>query len=125
MAVQILAVALGGAIGSVLRYATTLGMTRLAGAGFPFGTLLVNVAGCLLAGLIFGIAESRAALTPIVRLLLLTGFLGGYTTFSTFAVETLTLLQEGSWIAALGSFAGNILIGGAFAFAGICLGRVV
>lgn len=125
MGVQVLAVALGGAIGSALRYLTTLGAARVLGTSFPLGTLLVNVLGCLVAGFIFGIAEGRAALPPTVRILLLTGFLGGYTTFSTFAVETVALLQDGSWIAAMGSLVGNILVGGACAFAGIYLGRVV
>ena len=65
------------------------------------------------------IAEERAALTPMVRILLLTGFFGGFTTFSTFAVETVTLLQDGSWLVAVGSLMGNILVGGACAMAGI------
>ncbi len=125
MGVQVLAVAVGGAVGSALRYVTTLGATRLLGTSFPLGTLLVNVLGCLIAGFIFGIAREHAVLPPIVRILLLTGFLGGYTTFSTFAVETVTLLQDGSWVVALGSLLANILCGGALAFAGIYLGRVV
>ena len=125
MGVQMLAVAVGGAVGSALRYATTLGAARLLGTSFPLGTFLVNVLGCLVAGFIFGVAEEHGALPPLVRILLLTGFLGGYTTFSTFAVETIALLQDGSWVVALGSLLGNILAGGAFAFAGIYLGRAV
>lgn len=125
MGLQVLAVAVGGAVGSALRYMTTLGAARLVGTSFPLGTLLVNVLGCLLAGFVFGLAEERAVLSPIVRILLLTGFLGGYTTFSTFAVETVTLLQDGSWAAALGSLMGNILVGGACALAGVYLGRAV
>jgi fluoride exporter len=125
MGVQVLAVALGGAVGSALRYVTTLGAARLVGTGFPLGTFLVNVLGCLLAGFVFGLTEERAFLPPIARILLLTGFLGGYTTFSTFAVETVSLLRDGSWAAALGSLTGNVIIGGAFALGGIYLGRVV
>jgi CrcB protein len=125
MGVQVFAVALGGAVGSALRYATTLGAARFLGTSFPLGTFLVNVLGSLAAGFIFGIAEERAALPPILRIMLLTGFLGGYTTFSTFAVETVALLQDGSWVAALGSLLGNLLAGGACAFAGIYLARTV
>jgi len=123
--IQVLAVALGGAVGSALRYGTTLGATRVFGTSFPFGTFIVNVLGCLLAGLIFGIAEQRTGLSPLVRLLLLTGFLGGYTTFSTFTLETVTLLQDGSWLVAAGSFVGNNLAGGALAVGGIYLGRAL
>lgn len=125
MGIQVLAVAIGGAVGSALRYLTTLGAARLMGTSFPFGTFLVNVIGCLLAGFIFGMAGERAAISPLVRVLLLTGFLGGYTTFSTFAVETVTLLRDGSWVVAFGSLMGNVLVGGACALAGIYLGRAL
>lgn len=125
MGSQVLAVALGGAIGSVLRYLSTLGMTRWFGTAFPSGTLLVNLLGCLLAGLLFGMAEERSLLPPLIRLLLLTGFLGGFTTFSTFALETMTLVRDGSWAIALASFLANSVGGLALALAGIYLGRVV
>jgi fluoride exporter len=125
MGIQVLAVALGGALGSALRYVVTVGAARLVGTAFPLGTFLVNVLGCLLAGLIFGIAEEHVALPPIVRILLLTGFLGGFTTFSTFAVETVTLLRDGSLVVAVGSLMGNIVVGGACALAGIYLGRAI
>ena len=122
---QFLAVAVGGAFGSALRYATSLGATRMLGTGFPFGTMLVNVVGCLLAGFIFGLAEQRVGISPVIRLLLLTGFLGGYTTFSTFMVETVTLVQAGSWFAAFGSFLANSIAGAALAIAGIYIGRMI
>ncbi len=125
MGLQVAVVALGGAVGSALRYASTIGMTRWLGTGFPFGTLFVNLVGCLLAGLIFGIAEERTFLSPLVRLLLLTGFLGGFTTFSTFALETMTLVRDGSWAIALAGFFANNAGGLALALAGIYMGRVV
>jgi fluoride exporter len=123
--IQFLAVALGGAVGCVLRYATTLGATRILGTGFPFGTMMANLVGCLLAGLVFGLAEQRVGISPVVRLLLLTGFLGGYTTFSTFMVETVTLVQAGSWLMALGSFVANNAAGAALAVAGIYISRLI
>ena len=122
---EFVVVALGGAAGCTLRYATSLGAARWFGTGFPFGTMLVNVIGCLLAGLIFGIAEQRAGIPPLLRLLAMTGFLGGYTTFSTFMLETVTLMRDGSWLVAIGSFVANSVIGGALAVAGIYVGRVV
>ena len=124
MLTQFGAVALGGAVGCVLRYAGTLGATRFLGAGFPWGTLFVNLLGCLLAGFVFSIAAKHAGLSPTVRLLVLTGFLGGFTTFSTFMVETVTLIQDGSWLLAAGSFVGNNVAGAVLALAGIYLGRL-
>jgi CrcB protein len=123
--IQFLAVALGGAVGCTLRYTTTLGATRILGTGFPFGTMIVNVVGCLLAGIVFGLAENRAGISPVLRLLLLTGFLGGFTTFSTFMLETVTLVQDGSSLIALASFVSNNVAGGVLAVAGIYLGRVL
>jgi CrcB protein len=124
MGIQLLVVAAGGAIGSSLRYLITLGSARVFGTGLPLGTLAVNLLGCLLAGIVFGMAEERAAFPPIVRVLLLTGFLGGFTTFSTFGVETVTLVRDGSWMLALSSFAANGLAGVLLAAAGIYVGRV-
>ncbi len=125
MGIQVLAVAVGGAFGCALRYLTTLGAARLVGVGFPVGTLLVNVAGCLLAGLFFGLAEERVALSPVVRLLVMTGFLGGFTTFSAFSLETVNLLRDGSWAIAAASLIANNVVGIGAALAGIYLGRAV
>jgi fluoride exporter len=125
MGVQFLVVAIGGAIGSALRYGTSLGAARVIGTGFPYGTLLVNLAGCLLAGIVFGLMEDRAGFSPMVRLLLLTGFLGGYTTFSTFMLETITLVQGGAWGIALASFVANNAAGAALVIGGIYVGRAI
>jgi fluoride exporter len=125
MGIQVLAVAVGGAVGCSLRYLITLGAAKVVGTGFPLGTLLVNIVGCLLAGLLFGLAEERAAFPPIVRVLVMTGFLGGFTTFSAFSLETVNLLRDGSLAIAVATFAANNLVGFAFAFAGIYLGRAI
>jgi fluoride exporter len=93
---SIMLVAVGGAVGSVSRYlcgAAVLPYTI--GWRFPAGTFAVNVLGCLIAGLLIGFAENHDFLTPPVRLLLFTGFLGGFTTFSAFGVETVSLMQKG------------------------------
>ena len=92
---KMLLVAAGGAVGSMARYG--LGAWVLARTetwSFPIGTFIVNVLGCLIAGVLIGVAEYRNFLTPDLRLLIFTGFLGGFTTFSAFGVETVALIEE-------------------------------
>jgi len=94
----LLLVALGGALGSLLRF--KLGAAILhhsAAAQFPYGTFAVNVLGCLAAGLLAGLGEHFDFLSAGVRLFLFTGFLGGFTTFSAFGVETIALVERGQW----------------------------
>ena len=92
---QIMVVGTGGFVGSSLRFVVSGWAQRLAASGgFPYGTLTVNVLGCLLIGLLGGLAEFRQILEPGQRLFLLIGVLGGFTTFSTFAYESLSLLQD-------------------------------
>ncbi len=90
-------VALGGALGSVARYGVASWIQARTGSGFPLGTLVVNLSGSLLLGLVLRYALETPAITPEVRALLTTGVLGGYTTFSTFTYETAALLEEGDW----------------------------
>jgi len=97
----VLLVALGGAVGSVLRYETGALVLRQVGtAQFPWGTFAVNVLGCAIAGLLAGLGEAHDFLTAEVRLLIFTGFLGGFTTFSAFGVETVALIERGAWAVA-------------------------
>ncbi|MDP2323403.1 MAG: fluoride efflux transporter CrcB [Gammaproteobacteria bacterium] len=118
----------GGAVGSVLRYAVAGITQRLYSTGgsaavsFPVGTLVVNVTGSFLIGLLMGLAESRAVLTAETRLLLVTGLLGGYTTFSAFSLETLMLFRAGQTGTALSSVVLQVLLGVAAAFAGFTAG---
>lgn len=124
---DLLLVAGGGAAGSVLRYLVSGVAQRMLvpGAGtldtFPAGTLVVNVTGSLLIGLLAGLAESRAVFGPEVRLLLVTGFLGGYTTFSAFSLETLLLLRAGQTATAFAAVGLQVLLGVAAAWAGFAL----
>jgi CrcB protein len=107
-----LLVALGGAIGSVLRYETGAMVMRQAGSPqFPWGTFTVNVLGCLTAGLLAGLGERHAFLTAEMRLLLFTGFLGGFTTFSAFGVDTIALVQRGEWAIASVYVIASVLCG--------------
>jgi len=95
-----LAIAAGGATGAVLRYWVSNGMYALLGRGFPWGTLAVNLLGSLAMGLLFVWLTERSSLGPEWRALLLVGFLGAFTTFSTFSLETLHLFTEAAYLKA-------------------------
>lgn len=123
-----LAVAAGGALGSLLRWLVTQA-TVDASLRFPWGTLGVNVAGSLLLGVLLGAAPTGAAPPSALRLGLAVGLCGGFTTFSTFAAETLALLQRGAparALAAAGAYvAASVLLGVAAVGAGVWLGRAL
>lgn len=93
---QVLFVGAGGAIGSILRYLTTVVTARYYSASFPLATFIVNVAGCFLAGLIFGVIAQETTEAQNLKFLLITGFCGGFTTFSAFALENVRLMNSGS-----------------------------
>lgn len=114
------AVAIGAAIGGVLRYVIGQLFLQRFGPGFPYGTLFINVSGSFLIGIVAQLALTRAfGMTPLLRLLLATGVLGGYTTFSTFSLDALTLLESGMLPALMYTLASVVL-----GFAGAALGIV-
>lgn len=116
---QVMIVGAGGFIGSALRFMVSGWAQRLAVASvFPYGTLVVNVLGCLLIGILGGLAEYRQVLEPGQRLFLMIGVLGGFTTFSTFAFESLSLMQDAELLKALANTALHVVLGFAAAFAG-------
>ncbi|MGB5339804.1 MAG: fluoride efflux transporter CrcB, partial [Gammaproteobacteria bacterium] len=92
---QVLAIAAGGALGALLRYWTSLAVHSKFGAGFPYGTLVVNVLGSLLMGFLYIWLIDRMTAGPALRAFLLIGVLGAFTTFSTFSIETLNLMESG------------------------------
>jgi CrcB protein len=93
----ILIIWLGGGIGSVLRYLVQLGINKLVTVTFPTGTFLVNITGCFVIGLLYGLSGRYAALTSEWRLFLITGLCGGYTTFSSFSYESISLFRQGNY----------------------------
>lgn len=105
MLYKIFLIALAGGAGSVARYGMGAGIQRLTGNEFPWGTLAVNLLGCLLFGIISGVAEHRMPLNEETKLILLVGFMGAFTTFSTFAFHSGLFLHEGQW----GALAANLL----------------
>ncbi|HNX05830.1 MAG TPA: fluoride efflux transporter CrcB [Opitutales bacterium] len=92
--INVLLVGCGGFVGAVLRYLVSLKVQQALGPGFPWGTFFVNITGCLLIGLLSGLFVARA-FHPSAGLLMITGVLGGFTTFSAFGLETLNLLSGG------------------------------
>lgn len=123
---DIVAVFVGGGIGSVARY--LLGMLALQrfGPGFPYGTLLINVLGSFAIGIVAQLAQSRAyAIAPSARLFLAVGLLGGFTTFSTFAYESITLAGEGALGIGVAYVLASVLLGLGAAFAGMVLIRAI
>lgn len=99
---DILLVGTGGFLGSVFRFLLGGAVTRASGAStFPYGTLAVNLLGCLTIGVLAGLAESRSMLSSETRLFLMTGLLGGFTTFSAFAYESYFLGRQNAWPALL------------------------
>ena len=106
---RFLLVCAGGAIGSGARYLTLLWAARVFGPGTAWGTLLVNVSGSFAIAFVMEIAARPSGLSPELRLLLTTGILGGFTTYSTFNYETTTFLRTGAWGAALANVVATVL----------------
>jgi fluoride exporter len=121
-----LAVAAGGALGSLARFWLAAAMTALTGPRFPWGTLLINVAGSAVIGVVAAatLTPARVAMHPDLRVFLMVGVCGGFTTFSAFSLQTLELLQSGDIWPAAGYIAGSTLFCLAAVWAGWLLGRL-
>jgi CrcB protein len=122
---KLLLIAMGGAAGTLARYGTgSLLAVPTVRAGFPFGTLAVNLAGCFVMGLLQGFFLDRLV-QPQYRQALLVGFLGGYTTFSSYGWETTAFLQDGQWARAAMNIGANNLLGIPLVIVGYFLGRAI
>ena len=120
-----LLVGLGGALGAWARWAVSGAITARWGGGFPLGTFLVNATGCFLLGFFLTLVAARSGEGADARALVATGFLGAYTTFSTFSFETVTLLRDGAGPTALGYVAASLVFGLATTAAGILLAHAL
>jgi len=123
---KILYVGVGGFLGSIARYwASGLVHRILDKPWFPVGTLAVNVIGCLLIGFLGGLAEKSQIFTPEVRLLVFIGFLGGFTTFSTFGFEIITFARDGEIFSALANIVLHIVLGIGAVWLGLSLSKML
>ncbi len=120
---QVLAIAIGGAAGSVLRYGMSLWVHGLLGRGFPYGTLAVNVLGCLIMGFLFVLIVERLGENSLWRAALMIGVLGGFTTFSTFTIETFAPIEQGAWLKALVNSMASLILCLAATWIGVVLAR--
>lgn len=117
--------AVAGALGSLARYSLSYRIQTYAGLDFPLGTLFVNVVGCFLFGLIWSLCEERMLITPGTRVILLSGFMGAFTTFSTFGFETAQMLRSGQWNTLVQNIVLQVVLGLLAVLVGLSLGRKV
>jgi fluoride exporter len=120
--VAYLLAALGGALGALARWGLATALPRFPG-GWPWATLLVNVTGCLLIGVLLAVLLERSPSSASLRPFLATGVLGGYTTYSTFAVDVVRLVEDGARVLAVGYVAASVLGGVLAVVAGLWVGR--
>lgn len=122
---KVLLIGLAGLVGTVGRYALSGVIARRFGETFPAGTLVVNIIGCFLAGLLFYLLQERNLVSPTARTVVMIGFLGGFTTFSSFGLQTFTLLRDGEfWFASL-NIVGSNFLGLLMVWAGYTVGKLV
>jgi CrcB protein len=121
----LLFIGLGGALGAISRYLVQGWVQDFAGGRFPWGTFAVNISGSFLLGLVFALAMDRGVLSPEVRVPVMVGFIGSYTTFSTLMLESWTLVEDGDLTRVLANLALSVLVGMVAVVAGLAVGRLV
>lgn len=122
---KIALIALAGACGTLCRYWLSGLVYDVVGRDFPWGTWAVNITGCFLFGLVWILSEERGLLSAQARILILTGFMGAFTTFSTFIFESGGILDDGQWLKLALNLAGQNVVGFAALYLGTGLGRIV
>jgi CrcB protein len=121
---KLLLLAVAGATGTLARFGLGGFVQRLAGGSFPWGTFVVNALGCLAFGVVWSLAEERLIISGSARSIVLVGFVGAFTTFSTFAFETGQLLDDSQWLAAAANLLLQNAVGIALMLVGIALGKI-
>ena len=122
---KILLIAVAGGFGALARYGLAGWIHRIYPGEFPLGTLGVNLSGCLLFGLLWALTEQRWPISGETRIILLVGFMGAFTTFSTYVFETGQLLKDSEWFLAALNFSGQNVLGLIGLFAGFKIGQIL
>ena len=122
---KMLWLAVAGACGSIARYSLAGFVQNYSRSAFPWGTLIVNVAGCFAFGLVWALSQDRMAISPEIRTIVIVGFLGSFTTFSAFLFETEQMLEHAEWFFAVLNVLGELTTGFAAYFLGTWIGRAM
>lgn len=122
---KLLAIALVGALGTLARYALGGFVQRALGIAFPWGTVTINLLGCFAFGAVFAAAQERALIGPEMRTIILVGFMGAFTTFSTFVAESGQMLADRELLLGFGNISLQVIAGLAVFFLGLSLGRAI
>jgi fluoride exporter len=123
---KLILIAVAGGLGSLARYGLSgVVQNYWSGSLFPYGTVVVNILGCLVFGFLVAVTEGRFAVSPETRTIILVGFMGAFTTFSTFVFETANLLEDSEWLLALGNVSLQNFVGLAALILGLLIGRLV
>jgi len=125
LAEEIIAVLIGGALGALLRFFLSRGINELMPKNFPWGILFVNVLGCLVIGLLSGLLVGRFELNAFWRAGIFIGVLGGFTTFSSFSLDTITLMQSGSFMTAATNIGASLLFSLVATALGLLLAKAI
>jgi CrcB protein len=123
--VTVLLVGIGGFFGAAARYLIDGWVSQRSGGAFPWGTFVINLSGSFLLGVLFALTIERAALPAEIRAPVMIGFVGAYTTFSTWMLESWRLLEDGALLAAVGNVAGSVVLGVVALVLGLWVGRAV
>jgi len=123
--VHVLLVGIGGFAGAVARWVVDARISAWTGGSLPWGTFAVNVSGSFFVGLLFALVVERATLPTELRGPLMIGFLGAYTTFSTLALESWRMIEDGAWLYASANLVGSVIVGVAAVVIGVALGRAI
>jgi CrcB protein len=118
-------IAVCGAAGALARFGLSGLVFRIYGGSLPFGTFVVNVLGCLVFGIIWPLAEERLLISSELRTIILVGFIGSFTTFSTLVFETGELLRDSEWGLALANMGGQVVVGLLALYLGVLIGRTI